>query len=202
MFITFEGIDGSGKTTQSRLLTEYLSGVYGVDNVILTREPGGTFFNESVRNLLFSTKNLDKLSELLFFIAMRREHFMKVIKPALTQQKIVICDRFIDSTIAYQGYGHGIDCKLIEELNDLVIDIYPNITFVLDSDINQSVARSNKNGYEFLDLEFYARVRDGFRDIVKKNQYRCYLITNVDATKNINEISAIYLKTIKILHAL
>ncbi len=168
MFITFEGIDGSGKTTQSRLLTEYLSGVYGVDNVILTREPGGTFFNESVRNLLFSTKNLDKLSELLFFIAMRREHFMKVIKPALTQQKIVICDRFIDSTIAYQGYGHGIDCKLIEELNDLVIDIYPNITFVLDSDINQSVARSNKNGYEFLDLEFYARVRDGFRDIVKK----------------------------------
>ena len=62
----------------------------------------------------------------------------------------MICDRFIDSTIAYQGYGHGIDCKLIEELNDLIVDIYPNVTFVLDSDINQSITRSNKNGYEFL----------------------------------------------------
>ncbi|AHC39494.1 dTMP kinase [Ehrlichia muris] len=199
MFITFEGIDGSGKTTQSRLLAEYLSEIYGINNVILTREPGGTLFNESVRDLLFQAQGLDNLSELLFFIAMRREHFAKVIKPSLIQKKIVICDRFIDSTIAYQGYGQGIDCGLISQLNDLVVDVYPDITFIIDVDINESFSRSCKNGYEFADLEFYYRVRDGFYNIVKKNPYRCHIITDKNNTYNIDSINFIHLKIIEVL---
>ncbi|WP_395877966.1 dTMP kinase [Ehrlichia muris] len=199
MFITFEGIDGSGKTTQSRLLAEYLSEMYGINNVVLTREPGGTLFNESVRDLLFQAQGLDNLSELLFFIAMRREHFVKVIKPSLMEKKIVICDRFIDSTIAYQGYGQGIDCGLINQLNDLVVDVYPDITFIIDVDINKSFSRSCKNGYEFADLEFYYRVRDGFYNIVKKNPYRCHIITDKNNTYNIDSINFIHLKIIEVL---
>ncbi|AHX04605.1 dTMP kinase [Ehrlichia japonica] len=199
MFITFEGIDGSGKTTQSRLLAEYLSEIYGINNVILTREPGGTLFNESVRDLLFQAQGLDNLSELLFFIAMRREHFAKVIKPSLIQKKIVICDRFIDSTIAYQGYGQGIDCGLISQLNDLVVDVYPDITFIIDVDVNESLSRSCKNGYEFADLEFYYRVKNSFYDIVKKNPHRCHMITDKSNTYNIDNIHFIHLKIIEVL---
>ncbi|AHX06910.1 thymidylate kinase [Ehrlichia chaffeensis str. Liberty] len=199
MFITFEGIDGSGKTTQSHLLAEYLSEIYGVNNVVLTREPGGTLLNESVRNLLFKAQGLDSLSELLFFIAMRREHFVKIIKPSLMQKKIVICDRFIDSTIAYQGYGQGIDCSLIDQLNDLVIDVYPDITFIIDVDINESLSRSCKNGYEFADMEFYYRVRDGFYDIAKKNPHRCHVITDKSEAYDIDDINFVHLEVIKVL---
>ncbi|AAZ68811.1 dTMP kinase [Ehrlichia canis] len=199
MFITFEGIDGSGKTTQSHLLTEYLSKIYGVNNVVLTREPGGTLLNEAVRDLLFQAKGLDSLSELLFFIAMRREHFMKVIKPSLMQKKIVVCDRFIDSTIAYQGYGQGIDCNLICQLNDLVVDMYPDITFVIDVDVHESLSRSCKNGYEFAELEFYYRVRNGFYSIVEKNPHRCHIITDNNEICDIDGINLIHLKIVKVL---
>ncbi|WDM85247.1 dTMP kinase [Ehrlichia sp. JZT12] len=199
MFITFEGIDGSGKTTQSRLLAKYLSEIYGADNVILTREPGGTLLNESLRDLLFQARDLNNLSELLFFVAMRREHFIKVIKPALMQKKIVICDRFIDSTTAYQGYGQGIDCNLIDQLNNLVIDVYPDFTFIIDVDINESLSRAYKNGYEFTDLQFYSRVRDGFHSVVKKNPHRCYVITDNSTIYNIDSINVIHLEIMGIL---
>ena len=199
MFITFEGIDGSGKTTQSLLLAKCLSEIYGVNNVMLTREPGGTLLNEKVRDLLFQSKGLDHIAELLFFIAMRREHFIKVIKPALMEKKIIICDRFVDSTIAYQGYGQGIDCNLISQLNDLVVDIYPDITFIIDVDINKSLSRSFKNGYEFADLEFYYRVRNGFYDIVKRNPRRCHVVTDKEDIYDIDHINLVHLKIIKIL---
>ncbi|MGN7618718.1 MAG: dTMP kinase [Ehrlichia sp.] len=199
MFITFEGIDGSGKTTQSHLLAKYLSEIYGVNNVVLTREPGGTVLNESLRDLLFQAEDLNDLSELLFFIAMRREHFLKVIKPSLMQKKIVICDRFIDSTIAYQGYGQGIDCNLINQLNNLVVDIYPDVTFIIDTDINESLSRSYKNGYESTDLQFYYRVRNGFYNIVRKNPHRCYVVADDSTIYKIDNINLVHLKIIGIL---
>ncbi len=119
MFITFEGIDGSGKTTQSELLADYFRQIYGEGNVILTREPGGTDFAEKVRKELLVC-DIDPVSELLLLISMRYEHMKKLISTALQEGKIVICDRFIDSTIAYQGYGFGVDLELIERLHTLV----------------------------------------------------------------------------------
>ncbi|MEI4220315.1 MAG: dTMP kinase, partial [Candidatus Dasytiphilus stammeri] len=134
MFITFEGIDGSGKTTQSELLANYFKQIHGENNVVLTREPGGTDFAEKIRGLLLKD-NIDPISELLLLISMRHEHMKKLILPALLEGKIVICDRFIDSTIAYQGYGLGVDLSLIRDLHKLVEIKYPDITFILDIDV-------------------------------------------------------------------
>ncbi len=142
MFITFEGIDGSGKTTQSKLLANHFKQIRGENNVVLTREPGGTNFAEKVRGVLL-TNNIDSISELLLLISMRREHMKKLILPALAEGKIVICDRFIDSTIAYQGYGFGVDLGLIRDLHKLVEIKYPDITFILDIDESYSSYAAN-----------------------------------------------------------
>ncbi|QXK91681.1 dTMP kinase [Neoehrlichia mikurensis] len=198
MFITFEGIDGCGKTTQSSLLLKYLSNLYGKDNVVITREPGGTSFNELVRKLLlgFTGERIDAVTELLFFIAMRKENFIKVIKPNLLNDKIVICDRFIDSTVAYQGYGHGIQLSIIKFLNELVVDILPDMTFIIDIDVNKSILRAHHNGYESLDVNFYKNVRYGFQCIAKENVKRCHIIQCEDDDKN-----SIHNKVIELFHA-
>ncbi len=150
MFITFEGIDGSGKTTQSKLLANHFKQIHGENNVVSTREPGGTDFAEKIRGVLL-TNNIDPISELLLIISMRHEHMKKLILPALAEGKIVICDRFIDSTIAYQGYGFGVDLKLIEDLHRLAGVRYPDITFILDIDVKVGLSRAkDKNKYEEL----------------------------------------------------
>ncbi|UIP91987.1 dTMP kinase [Wolbachia pipientis] len=184
MFITFEGIDGSGKTTQSELLANYFKQIHGENNVVLTREPGGTDFAEKIRGLLLKD-NIDPISELLLLISMRHEHMKKLILPALLEGKIVICDRFIDSTIAYQGYGLGVDLSLIRDLHKLVEIKYPDITFILDIDVQVGLSRAKeKNKYEEMDVDFYNKVREGFQEIAIKESNRCNIITGITDKDN------------------
>lgn len=180
MFITFEGIDGSGKTTQSELLANYFKQVRGENNVVLTREPGGTDFAEKIRGLLLKD-NIDPISELLLLTSMRYEHMKELILPALKEGKTVICDRFIDSTIAYQGYGLGVDLSLIRDLHKLVEIKYPDITFILDIDVQVGLSRAkDKNKYEEMKTDFYNKVREGFQEIAKKEPNRCSVITEIE----------------------
>ncbi|WP_264684875.1 MULTISPECIES: dTMP kinase [unclassified Wolbachia] len=187
MFITFEGIDGSGKTTQSELLANYFKQIHGENNVVLTREPGGTDFAEKIRGLLLKD-NIDPISELLLLISMRHEHMKKLILPALLEGKIVICDRFIDSTIAYQGYGLGVDLSLIRDLHKLVEIKYPDITFILDIDVQVGLSRAkDKNKYEEMSIDFYHKIRKGFQEIAIKESNRCNVITGI-ADKDNNKV--------------
>ncbi|MCA4773805.1 dTMP kinase [Wolbachia endosymbiont of Mansonella perstans] len=187
MFITFEGIDGSGKTTQSELLASHFKQLYSESNVILTREPGGTDFAEKVRRVLLKD-NIDPISELLLLISMRYEHVKKLILPALEERKIVICDRFIDSTIAYQGYGLEVDLGLIGDLHKLVKIRRPDITFILDIDVQVGLSRTkDKNKYEEMDINFYNKVRKGFQEIALKEPNRSNIITEIE-TKNNSQV--------------
>jgi dTMP kinase len=190
IFISFEGIEGSGKTKQSRLLYEYLrkSGY----KVILTGEPGGTQIGLKIRDLLLSVENrkMTPVSELLLYNASRAQHIKEVILPALKKGFIVITDRFIDSTKAYQGYGRGIDLKLIEFLEKIVTeDIRPDLTLLLDLDVKIGLKRNrgiNKTDrLELEDVKFHKRVREGYLKIAAKKLERIKLI---DATESIEEI--------------
>ncbi|MGL9732470.1 MAG: dTMP kinase [Wolbachia sp.] len=184
MFITFEGIDGSGKTTQSELLADHFRKIHGKNHVILTREPGGTDFAEKVRRILLND-NIDPISEFLLLSSMRFEHVKKIILPALKEGKIVICDRFIDSTIAYQGYGLGIDLELIKNLHKLVKIERPDITFILDINVQIGLNRvKDKNKYEKMDINFYNKVRKGFQEIALKESDRCNVITEIETKDN------------------
>ncbi|OWZ25304.1 dTMP kinase [Wolbachia endosymbiont of Wuchereria bancrofti] len=184
MFITFEGIDGSGKTIQSELLANYFKQIRGENNMVLTREPGGTDFAEEARGILLKD-SIDPVSELLLLISMRYEHVKKVILPALKKGKIVICDRFIDSTIAYQGYGLGVDLELIRDLHKLAKIKYPDTTFILDIDVQIGLSRANdKNKYEEMNINFYNKVRKGFQEIAIKEPNRCSIITEIEAKDN------------------
>ena len=190
IFISFEGIEGSGKTKQSRLLYEYLrrSGY----KVILTGEPGGTQIGLKIRDLLLSVENrkMTPVSELLLYNASRAQHIKEVILPALKKGFIVITDRFIDSTKAYQGYGRGIDLKLIEFLEKIVTeDIRPDLTLLLDLDVKIGLKRNrgiNKTDrLELEDVKFHKRVREGYLKIAAKELERIKLI---DAAESIEEI--------------
>jgi dTMP kinase len=190
IFISFEGIEGSGKTKQSRLLYEYLrkSGY----KVILTGEPGGTQIGLKIRDLLLSVENrkMTPVSELLLYNASRAQHIKEVILPALKKGFIVITDRFIDSTKAYQGYGRGIDLKLIEFLEKIVTeDIRPDLTLLLDLDVKIGLKRNrgiNKTDrLELEDVKFHKRVREGYLKIAAKELERIKLI---DATESIEEM--------------
>ncbi|WFW29883.1 MAG: dTMP kinase [Wolbachia endosymbiont of Menacanthus eurysternus] len=189
MFITFEGVDGSGKTTQSELLVNYFKKIRGENSVILTREPGGTPLAERVRQILLrGDDDIDSISELLLFISVRYEHVKKVILPALKEGKIVVCDRFIDSTIAYQGYGLGVDLWLIENLHKLVKIRYPDITFILDIDVQIGLGRvKNRNKYEKMNINFFNKVRRGFQEIAVRERYRCNIIAEIE-TKDSNQV--------------
>jgi dTMP kinase len=190
IFISFEGIEGSGKTKQSRLLYEYLrkSGY----KVILTGEPGGTQIGLKIRDLLLSVENreMTPVSELLLYNASRAQHIKEVILPALKKGFIVITDRFIDSTKAYQGYGRGIDLKVIEFLEKIVTeDIRPDLTLLLDLDVKIGLKRNrgiNKTDrLELEDVKFHKRVREGYLKIAAKELERIKLI---DAAESIEEI--------------
>ncbi|WP_395463308.1 dTMP kinase [Wolbachia endosymbiont of Cantharis cryptica] len=195
MFITFEGIDGSGKTTQSELLANHFKQIHGENNVVLTREPGGTDFAEKIRGILLKD-NIDPISELLLLISMRYEHVKKLILPALKEGKIVICDRFIDSTIAYQGYGLSVDLGLIRDLHKLVKIKRPDVTFILDIDIKVGLSRAkDKNKYEEMNIHFYDKVRKGFQEIAIEEPDRCSVITEIEAKDN----NQVYSEIIRLL---
>ena len=199
LFITFEGGDGSGKSTQVNLLKEYLDNLNF--ETIKTREPGGTPSAEILRDLL-TTGEVEKwtpMSEALLMWAARYEHLIQVIEPALNSGKNVICDRFYDSTYAYQGVAHNLGIDKMEKLKKIIIgDIEPDVTFVLDIDpklgLKRSLDRSNQeNRFENYNIDFHNKIRSAFLEIAKKNKNRCVV---VDASLNEQEINNLIITVI------
>ncbi len=196
--ITFEGGEGCGKSTHVNLLKDYLKNK-GFE-VLVIREPGGTKTGEKLRKILLESKSeISPLTELLLFLASRRELVIKVIEPALRNGKIVICDRFMDSTIAYQGYGRGIDIKLVGKLNDTVVGkkAFPGLTFVLDTDKHLGFKSKGEDRIEVEDESFHKRVRKGYLEIAKQDPERVKVISVdgkiVDIQKEIRRITVEYL---------
>lgn len=194
LFITLEGGEGAGKSTQSRRLKEFLEG-RGRD-VVLTREPGGTPEAERVRDLLTQREGgqWTPMAECLLLFAARQMHVETLIKPAVDAGKIVICDRFTDSTRAYQGYGYGFPHEVIEQLNTLSIGGYsPDVTLIMDLPVELGLQRSfaqkeksigkeaTEDRFERMDKSFHEKLRQGFLDIASKNPSRCKVI---DATQS------------------
>lgn len=180
-FITFEGVEGAGKSTQSKMLVEYLN-QNGIDTV-WTREPGGCPEAEEIRNIIVngSVNKLDGISELLLMYAARRLHTEKKIKPLLKEGKVVVSDRYFDSTFAYQGFGSGIDLEKIDAIRKIVLDDFkPDLTIILDIDVRKGLDRANKRGdanrFEAKKIEFHNLVKKGFYALSKLEPNRCKLI--------------------------
>ena len=192
MFITFEGLEGTGKTTQINKLADYLSAKK--HDVIITKEPGGTEFGQIIRQIILDPKTTFKhhYTELLLFFADRAEHVEHIIKPALAAKKIVLCDRYIDSTYAYQCEARGIPIDIIKRL-DQMINLTPDITYLFDCDPKIGLARASKRAaldrFEQEELSFHENVRKGFHKRAKAEQKRINII-NIEE-KNIEEIAKI-----------
>ena len=182
--ISFEGIDGSGKSTQINLLSNWLS--EKKIEFIIVREPGGTSISERIRDILLDKKNLQLCSESesFLFLSARTQLVTEVIRPALKSGKFVICDRFIDSTMAYQGYGRGMDLFQLETMNNMAIgECVPGQTFLLDVDIENSIQRrtdSEDDRMESTGIEFLRKVRQGY---IKLSSQFSNRITLLDSTE-------------------
>ncbi|MBL4615559.1 MAG: dTMP kinase [Magnetovibrio sp.] len=195
-FITLEGGEDVGKSTQIRLLKDALEGA-GV-TVVTTREPGGSPGGEEIRTLLVNgdTHKWEPLTEALLNYAARHEHLEKVILPALNAGTWVLCDRFADSTMAYQGYGHGMNREVIRRLHRLIVgDIAPDLTLILDMPVESGLARAGvreahdgqgEDRYERMGHDFHNRLRQGFLDIAKKDTVRYEVI---DASGDIGAVA-------------
>lgn len=181
MFITIEGGEGAGKST----LLEAMASRLG--DVVVTREPGGSSLSEGIRSLLLDPSlPIVPKAETLLFLAARAQHIAECIAPALLEGKTVVCDRFHDSTIAYQGYGRGLGAELISSLCDLVGEQKPDLTLLLDIDPEIGLKRApSKDRMELEDLEFHKRVRTGFLKLAEQNPDR---IKVLDAMKPLDEI--------------
>lgn len=184
-FITFEGGEGAGKSTQIRLLADRLT--RDSHDVVVTREPGGSPGAEAIRKLLVEGEpgRWDGITEAFLFAAARHDHVERTIRPALARGAWVLCDRFTDSTVAYQGYGAGIDVGLIRRLGaEACGDISPDLTLILDLPVEAGLARAaartgGEDRFERKGLEFHKRLREGFLAIAKAEPERC---TVIDAT--------------------
>ncbi|MGD8986445.1 MAG: dTMP kinase [Desulfobacteraceae bacterium] len=196
MFITFEGIEGCGKTTQVKRFAKNLKGL-GI-SLITTFEPGGTRIGKDIRRLLLDSrnKNLSPLTELILYAADRAQHVEELIKPALDEGKWVICDRFFDATVVYQGIARGQDMELIRALNKQATQgIQPDITFLLDCPVdmglqralerNEAQSQKGQDRFEREAIEFHRAVREGYLELARKNQNRFVI---VDATLPEDEV--------------
>ena len=182
-FISFEGIEGSGKSYQSKILLKKIKKLN--IPVVFTREPGGNESAEQIRNLILSGKinKFDVLTDTLLYLAARNEHIKKFIHPNLKAKKIVICDRYIDSTYAYQSTNNIVIKKLIDFIHKIILNKYkPNITFILTVNINKAFKRLKKrkklNRYDKFPRSFYVNAQKTFISIAKKNKNRCFVIDN------------------------
>ena len=195
VFITFEGPEGSGKTTQARLLYEYLK--EQSYPVVFTREPGGTRIGDQIRAILHDLDNTEMLpsTEILLFSASRAQLVGQLVRPALEAGKIVICDRYADSTMAYQGYGHGLDLKTLEFITRFATGgLKPDLTFYLDIDVEQGLRRkraAHERGedewtrMDQKELEFHRRVREGYLSLIEKEPERW---VRLDATLSVESL--------------
>lgn len=182
VFITFEGSEGSGKSTQAKLLSDFLR--KNKLPVLFVREPGSTLVGEKIRNILLDPKNkkMTPVSEMLLYMAARAEFVEHIIKPALNKRKVVISDRFLDSTLAYQGFGLGIDTKTIKNVAKLVCrDIKPDVTILLDVTSSVGLRRAGRvrDRIERRKLSYHHRVRKGYLSLAKSYAKRIKFI-NVD----------------------
>ena len=186
LFITFEGGEGCGKSTQAKALFRNIS-----DSrvpVILTQEPGGTPLGREVRQWLKGEADSDPVAELLLFNASRVQLINNVIRPALKEGKVVLCDRFYHSTIAYQGYGRGLDFELINRINNIATGgLEPNLIIFLDTDVGQALARKrNKDRFELEDFVFHQRVKQGYLEMVKADP-NLWMVVDGSLPKNVIE---------------
>lgn len=188
MFISFEGIEGSGKSTAQRLLAEHLQGL-GYDP-LLTREPGGCALGRSLRPILLDarTRGLSSRAELYLFLADRAQHVAEVIRPALEAGQAVLCDRYTDSTLAYQGYGRGLDPEHLRRINDMATGgLMPDLTLLLDLPVHCGLERAglrnreegtvlSEGRFDAESLEFHERVRQGYRSLSAEEPERFAII--------------------------
>lgn len=193
MFITLEGIEGSGKTTQLRHIADFLR--RKGQECIVTREPGGTRIGEKIRRILLApdSSDMDSLTELLLYTADRVQHVKEILIPALSVGKTVLCDRYLDAMLVYQGYARGLDIELIERLHRLVLaDLKPDITILLDLSPEEGLSRAWKqidNGtrtgtetrFENEAVVFHEKVRTGYLALAQKEPDRFHI---VDATQD------------------
>ena len=198
LFITFEGIEGSGKSYLSKKLYQKL--VSKNFDVILTREPGGTKGAEKIRNIILQDyfykgrkEKFDKYTDTLLYLAARNEHLINKIIPGIRKKKVVICDRFTDSTTAYQIYGKNVDKGFVNYIHKHILKgIKPDITFVLKIDIKKALKRlskrKKKNRYDKFSKKFYIKAQNAFIKIAKKNKKRYFILDNTNDTKNIEKI--------------
>ena len=195
-FITFEGCEGSGKSTQLKLLSEYLTQV-GTD-FILTREPGGSGISEDIRKIILNGKNTAMCDECeaLLYAAARIQHLREVIVPALEAGKLVVCDRYVYSSLAYQGYARGLGEKFIEEINAVALSNYPpDMTLFLDISPVEAFKRkhgADKNDrIEQMGLEFHEKVYNGYKSLLAKHPDICAVYcggTKEETAENIRKI--------------
>jgi dTMP kinase len=198
VFVTFEGIEGSGKSTQIKLLTKALEAAG--KTVTVTREPGGSGLGKTLRSILLSmeSRNLDSRAELFLYLADRAQHVAEVIRPAQDAGQVVLCDRFADSTVAYQGYGRGLDVTLLTRLNETAVGgAWPQLTLLLDLDpeqgLRRALARNLKAGtgvtegrFEAENLDFHTRVRDGYLALAALHPER---FVTLDATEDVPAVA-------------
>ncbi|MBQ9245985.1 dTMP kinase [bacterium] len=189
LFVTFEGADGCGKTTQLKKLEEFLK-EKGYD-VVTTREPGALDIGQKIRNILLHHNGIvaDRC-EMFLFLADRAQHVETFIKPAIEQGKIVLCDRHVDSTIAYQGYGRGQDIELLKSLNDIAVNgLVPNVTLLYDvtTETAQQRVGDEKDRMEAAGLTFHKQVRQGYLNLQKENPERIKLINANNSIETVFE---------------
>jgi dTMP kinase len=191
-FVTFEGGEGAGKSTQLQRLADTLrkSGL----PVTVTREPGGAPGAELIRNLLVegAVGRWDAMTEALLHLAARRDHLVRTVWPALSEGTWVLCDRFADSTLAYQGYGHGLPAHIIEQFYSLAVGSFaPDLTVILDLPVEEGLARASKRGggedrYERMGRDFHERLRRGFLEIAQHHPERCVVVSGLGSQDEVH----------------
>jgi dTMP kinase len=202
-FLSFEGIDGCGKTTQINVLSEYLT-KRSIPHTI-TREPGGTAVGDGIRKILLNSEtiHLTTASELLLFYAARSQNIAEKIAPALARNEIVICDRFYDASLAYQGYGRGIPIDFIDKLTDLVCGNYrPETTILLDIDPESGLRRArarnhthveDEGRFEMEDVQFFTKIRNGYLELAARDRER---IKVIPANRSVEEVHRDVVRTL------
>lgn len=190
LFITFEGSEGSGKSTQMELIGQYLKSKNR--SVLFVREPGGVAISEKIREILLDAGNkaMAPSCEMLLYMAARAQLVEEVIAPALNKGKAVICDRFLDSTVVYQGYGHQMDVAFIKKVGGFATQgIKPDLTFIFDIDAKKGLARIKraKDRIEQRAMAYHTRVREGYLDIAKKEPKRIKVINSDQSIEDIHQ---------------